>query len=138
MKGLKLFFKLLDLLTFSNINFSEIKNLNFPGTYVLILKVSDNILLRHWKIKKGFFAYVGSAKNGLSKRLSRHLKKEKKLFWHIDYLLDEKEVEIYKIYVSKRQIEKVVAKFFERLYNPILGFGNGDNKSVKGHLFKIS
>jgi len=138
MKGLKLFFKLLDLLTFSNINFSEIKNLNFPGTYVLILKVSDNILLRQWKIKKGFFAYVGSAKNGLSKRLSRHLKKEKKLFWHIDYLLDEKEVEIYKIYVSKRQIEKVVAKFFERLYNPILGFGNGDNKSVKGHLFKIS
>jgi len=138
MKGLKLFFKLLDLLTFSNINFSEIKNLNFPGTYVLILKVSDNILLRHWKIKKGFFAYVGSAKNGLSKRLSRHLKKEKKLFWHIDYLLDEKEVEIYKIYVSKREIEKVVAKFFERLYNPILGFGNGDNKSVKGHLFKIS
>ena len=132
-----LFYKLLNLLGFSNISFSEISKLNFPGTYVLILKVNDNILLRHWEIKKGFFAYVGSAKNGLSKRLSRHLKKEKKLFWHIDYLLDKKEVEIYKIYISKREIEKAVAKIFERLYYPILGFGNGDNKSVKGHLFKI-
>ncbi|HIC87065.1 MAG TPA: GIY-YIG nuclease family protein [Aquificae bacterium] len=137
MKNLALFSRLLNFLSFSKINFSEIGNLNFPGTYILILKVSDNILLRHWKIKKGFFAYVGSAKNGLSKRLSRHLKKEKRLFWHIDYLLDEKKVDIYEIYISKKQIEKVVAKLFERLYDPVVGFGNGDNKSVKGHLFKI-
>ena len=137
MGNLGLFYRLLDFLGFSNVSSSKIDRLNFPGTYVLVLKIDNNILLRNWEIKKGFFAYVGSAKNGLSKRLSRHLKKEKKLFWHIDYLLDKREVEIYKIYISKRQIEKLVAKFLERLYNPIPGFGNGDNKKVKGHLFKI-
>ena len=36
---------------------------------------------------KGYYLYTGSAKNGLKSRIKRHLKKEKKLFWHIDYLL---------------------------------------------------
>ena len=138
MENLGLFFKLLKFLTFYEVNFSIAKKLNFPGTYILILKVNDNISLRQWEIKKGFFAYVGSAKNGLSKRLCRHLKREKKLFWHIDYLLNKKEVQIYKIYVSNKQIEKVVARFLEKLYYPVLSFGNSDDKGVKSHLFKIS
>ncbi len=137
MENLRLFLKLLNFLTFYEVSYSVIRKLNFSGTYVLILKVNDNISLRQWKITKGFFAYVGSAKNGLSKRVYRHLKKEKSLFWHIDYLLNKKEVEIYKIYVSKKQIEKVMARFLERLYYPVLNFGNSDDKSVKSHLFKI-
>jgi Uri superfamily endonuclease len=36
---------------------------------------------------KGYYVYTGSAKRGLKGRISRHLNKDKKKFWHIDYLL---------------------------------------------------
>lgn len=38
--------------------------------------------------EKGFYGYVGSALNGLEKRLARHLGKRKRIYWHIDYLLN--------------------------------------------------
>jgi Uri superfamily endonuclease len=41
-----------------------------------------------FKFPKGYYVYTGSARNGLEKRVERHLKKNKKHFWHIDYLLD--------------------------------------------------
>jgi len=36
--------------------------------------------------QKGYYVYVGSAMNSLSKRVKRHLAKIKKMHWHIDYL----------------------------------------------------
>jgi Uri superfamily endonuclease len=36
----------------------------------------------------GFYIYVGSALNGLDARITRHLSKNKKKRWHIDYFLD--------------------------------------------------
>jgi Uri superfamily endonuclease len=40
--------------------------------------------------------YTGSAKNGLKSRIERHLRKNKKHFWHIDYFLKYgKVVDIY-------------------------------------------
>ena len=36
--------------------------------------------------QKGYYVYVGSAMNSLSKRVKRHLAKVKKTHWHIDYL----------------------------------------------------
>ena len=41
-----------------------------------------------FRFPKGHYIYTGSALNGLEKRVERHLKKNKKHFWHIDYLLD--------------------------------------------------
>ena len=41
-----------------------------------------------FRFPKGYYIYTGSALNGLEKRVERHLKKDKKHFWHIDYLLD--------------------------------------------------
>jgi Uri superfamily endonuclease len=32
------------------------------------------------------YCYIGSAKNGLGNRILRHMKKEKKIHWHIDHL----------------------------------------------------
>jgi Uri superfamily endonuclease len=37
----------------------------------------------------GYYVYVGSALGGLSGRLRRHLRSEKRLHWHIDYLLQK-------------------------------------------------
>ena len=37
----------------------------------------------------GHYLYCGSALNGLEARIGRHLRADKKLHWHIDYLLAE-------------------------------------------------
>ena len=50
---------------------------------------------------KGEYIYTGSAKRGIDKRIERHKNKNKKLHWHIDYLLDCKECSIKRIIKSK-------------------------------------
>ena len=62
------------------------------GVYCLIMKVKKNIPIKIGALgkinfKKGNYVYVGSAQNNVEKRVQRHLTKEKKLHWHIDYLL---------------------------------------------------
>ena len=63
------------------------------GVYLLFLLNTAATELIIGKLGKGFFPqglyiYVGSAmgSGGLEKRLQRHLSKQKKIFWHIDYL----------------------------------------------------
>ncbi len=43
--------------------------------------------LGRFRFPRGYYLYVGSAMNGLDARLRRHLAREKRLFWHIDYVL---------------------------------------------------
>jgi Uri superfamily endonuclease len=62
------------------------------GIYVLVIKVTTLINLKVGALGKlvfpdGMYAYVGSAQNSIETRVKRHLRKEKSLFWHIDYLL---------------------------------------------------
>ncbi|MBA7469869.1 hypothetical protein ES707_05144 [subsurface metagenome] len=40
----------------------------------------------------GYYVYFGSARGGLSTRVGRHLKREKRFHWHIDYLTQSAEV----------------------------------------------
>lgn len=40
----------------------------------------------------GYYVYIGSALGGVHGRLSHHLKSEKRLYWHIDYLLQQAKV----------------------------------------------
>ncbi len=67
------------------------------GSYILLVELASekNALigkLGYLFLPKAFYAYVGSAMNGLEARLARHLRKEKGLHWHIDYLLKEAEI----------------------------------------------
>ncbi|MBI4319005.1 MAG: GIY-YIG nuclease family protein [Chloroflexi bacterium] len=62
------------------------------GSYVLLLQaeVEAEVVvgkLGTLRFPAGYYAYCGSALKGLSARLARHARKEKKLHWHIDYLL---------------------------------------------------
>ncbi len=71
-------------------------------TYQLILKVKKPITLTIGALgqcffPKGTYIYTGSAKKNLEKRLQRHLKKDKPLRWHIDYLTTHEQVEIVEI-----------------------------------------
>ena len=61
------------------------------ATYLLQIEAGRNFKTRVGKLgslyfKKGYYLYVGSAKRGLEARIKRHLRKDKKIFWHIDYL----------------------------------------------------
>lgn len=87
---------------------------------------------------KGHYVYVGSAQNSIEKRVKRHLRKEKKLFWHIDYLLNCKKSKITKVFYdqSKKTEECVVAKKIKEHGCEIIAFGCSDCK-CSSHLFHI-
>jgi len=64
------------------------------GTYLLLAKLDRSRQLCVGKLgiypfPSGWYAYAGSAmgSGGLSARLARHLRAEKRMHWHIDYLL---------------------------------------------------
>lgn len=85
-----------------------------------------------FRFKKGNYAYVGSAKTNMTKRIARHLRKKKKKFWHIDYLLQYAEVK--KVWTSDLPEKRIAELVSEKMTAPILGFGSSDVKS-KSHLF---
>jgi len=58
-----------------------------------------------FRFPKGYYLYTGSAKNGLEGRVKRHLRNEKKRFWHIDYLLDHASVKAVLAFVGRRKDE---------------------------------
>jgi Uri superfamily endonuclease len=64
-----------------------------PGTYGLALRLPQATsitvgALGRWCFPAGMYVYVGSAwgPGGLGARLRRHLREEKRLHWHVDYL----------------------------------------------------
>ena len=66
--------------------------LDLPHTYQLIVSVSQKISLSIGSLAEqdfipGYYIYTGSAKKNIFSRVARHLTDEKKLHWHIDYLL---------------------------------------------------
>ncbi|MGB9778120.1 MAG: GIY-YIG nuclease family protein [Candidatus Bathyarchaeales archaeon] len=112
------------------------------SVYVLIIKVNKNInvnvgALGNLNFEKGIYAYVGSAKKGLRKRIERHLRKNKRKFWHIDYLLNEGCVKVLRVFtVQKSFSECKVAEIISERGVPVQGFGSSDCKCIS-HLFKI-
>jgi Uri superfamily endonuclease len=64
------------------------------AVYFSITKVIEIYIRRFGSLmfQPGTYVYVGSAKKGIRSRVSRHLRKEKKVYWHIDYLLTRNEV----------------------------------------------
>lgn len=64
-----------------------------PGSYVLILHLARDRVIPVGRLgpiafRAGYYLYVGSARGpgGLRSRLDRHLRQEKTVHWHIDYL----------------------------------------------------
>jgi sugar fermentation stimulation protein A len=85
-----------------------------------------------FKFKNGYYVYVGSAKRNMAKRIARHLRKKKKKFWHIDYLLQYAKVK--KVWTSDLPEEKMAELLAKKMTAPVLGFGASDKKS-NTHLF---
>lgn len=109
------------------------------GCYILLMELKENKTIPIGKLgninfKKGFYAYIGSALNGLEQRINRHLRNDKKNYWHIDYLLNHGK--IIDIFYNESDIKEecnIVKKFEEKLL-PILNFGCSDC-NCRSHLF---
>jgi len=113
------------------------------GVYVLVIQVDKdkrvNVgALGKSTFKKGLYAYVGSAQNNLEQRVKRHLRKEKRRFWHVDYLLDDGATKVVEVFhkLADRTEECALAKAIGQRGEPINGFGSSDC-NCRSHLFRI-
>ena len=109
------------------------------GSYILLIEVKEDRNIKIGKLgklhfKKGFYVYVGSALNNLESRINRHLRFDKKIHWHIDYLL--KYADIIHVFFKENPIkEECNLSFeFEKNLNTIKDFGCSDCK-CNSHLF---
>ncbi|MFZ6033773.1 MAG: GIY-YIG nuclease family protein [Melioribacter sp.] len=90
------------------------------------------------KFPKGFYYYAGSAQKNLRKRIERHLKKSKNIYWHIDYITSR--FDINKIFIFNKEGKDfecdLVAELLEHfgLISTAPGFGNSDCNRCDSHL----
>jgi len=111
------------------------------GTYCLLIHLKTDSEISIGKLgridfKKGYYFYVGSALNSLEGRIRRHLRDQKKLFWHIDYLLAQKNAEIVDVIfaINDSKWECKIALEIARKGHVIENFGCSDCK-CDSHLF---
>ncbi len=113
------------------------------GVYVLLIELSNDEsfiigALGRLTFEKGLYAYVGSAQKNLEQRVNRHFRKEKRLFWHVDYLLDSNATKIAGVFYKKaeKSAECTTASKIDSFGKRVDGFGCSDC-SCKSHLFHV-
>lgn len=105
------------------------------GTYCLLIHLKQDSKITIGKLgeknfQKGYYIYVGSALNSLKTRIQRHLRKEKKIHWHIDYLLNNENAEIIEVIYTISDIKwecKIAATIAETGIE-VVNFGCSDCK----------
>jgi Uri superfamily endonuclease len=113
------------------------------GIYVLVVSVKENVSIRvgalgDVRFVEGSYCYVGSAQSNLEKRIRRHLRRSKRSFWHIDYLLANHAAEVSRIFckeTAKLEECEVSRRLAER-GTLVRGFGSSDC-SCMGHLVRL-
>ena len=111
------------------------------GTYILAIKLAKAADITVGKLGRftfpaGRYLYFGSAMNGLRSRISRHLRSDKKMHWHIDYLLEKAAIIDIWYVESEERLECYLcqeAMGFPGANVPVKGFGSSDCK-CESHL----
>jgi Uri superfamily endonuclease len=113
------------------------------GIYVLIVQLSQDVEIRVGALgtlhfAKGFYVYVGSAQNNLEKRIERHLQRQKRRFWHVDYLLENPSSRIMTVLFKEapKTSECAIAETIGKRGEAVVGFGCSDCH-CKSHLFRV-
>jgi len=109
-------------------------------SYQLHIHLNKNIEIQIGKLGKftfpmGNYIYTGSAKKNIDERIKRHQSNssDKKLHWHIDYLLNDKNSKITE--VQKFDIEECTLNQKATGEIIVTGFGSSDCKNkCKSHL----
>lgn len=109
------------------------------GCYCLIINLEKNSeieigkKLGKTKFKKGHYVYIGSAMNSLESRLNRHLSDDKKLHWHIDYLLKKSEITDI-IFNENKKVECDLSQYMSTKTTGVEDFGCSDC-DCESHLY---
>jgi Uri superfamily endonuclease len=109
------------------------------GSYILLIRLPEGQTINAGSVPdnyfpSGYYAYVGSAMGGLKSRLNRHLKKDKRPHWHIDYLLQKASISGIILCQAEERVECLIAQALSHQFDSIPGFGSSDCK-CRSHLF---
>ena len=108
--------------------------LGAKGSYALVLRLDEPRPLRIGRLGSsvlpvGCYVYCGSALGGLRGRIERHQRVEKRLHWHVDYLLEA--ARLTEVWVARTSIrlECSLAAYLlgcSEASAPVRGFGSSD------------
>lgn len=112
------------------------------GNYCIILEMKKECNIKigakgMMHFNKGFYVYVGSALNSLSKRIERHISNDKKKHWHADYLLLNKNAEVKEViytYCTKKIECEIANEILKDSIEYVELFGCSDCNCVS-HLY---
>ncbi len=104
------------------------------GSYVLLIFLDDDASIVTGKLGTftfpcGYYLYAGSALGGLRGRINRHLTKDTKPHWHIDYLLMYSRVVEVWVVLAEESLECLLAQTALSLPGATVsatGFGSSD------------
>jgi sugar fermentation stimulation protein A len=115
------------------------------GVYQLYLRLRTRVRIQigrlgAFEFPVGSYVYTGSALNGLERRIARHRRREKRLHWHIDYLLAHAEIERVLVFPTRERLEcelnqRTMTEGGGQVVVP--GFGSSDCR-CKTHLLRIT
>ena len=114
------------------------------GTYVLIITLGSDLTtevgaLGTLSFPAGVYLYTGSALGGLDQRVSRHIRHEKTVKWHIDRLTVAADsviaYESYPDYVPECELASMAGDC--GMVPSVDGFGCSDC-SCRTHLFRVT
>lgn len=114
------------------------------GSYLLVFYNDTRFVksigaLGEREFKKGYYVYVGSAMQGLEKRIKRHLRKTKNVRWHLDHISPAlmKADKAYPIRRGDKIEEGMAQRLMEICDDFVPGFGSSDS-CVDSHFFYFS
>jgi Uri superfamily endonuclease len=125
-------------------NLGQASHKTDSGAYQLILRLSRPVVvevgaLGSHAFPSGSYIYTGRASKYLSKRIARHQREDKKLRWHIDYLLQQAQIERIEVYPGKAAEECTIndetARALRGIF-PVNGFGSSDCRCAS-HLMLV-
>jgi len=115
------------------------------GVYLLFLRVKRDLRIRVGSLgvidfKEGLYVYVGSAQNNLEKRVRRHLSKEKKVRWHIDYLTSSGSVDVVAVcaYELGKEYECIIAGYLQEISEEVVGGFGFSVCRCQSRLFRVT
>lgn len=116
-----------------------------PGVYALLIRLPRPLTLPVERLgrpvlDRGNYVYCGSARGpgGLAARVGRHLRRDKILRWHVDYLTVAGR--IIDVLCRLDGSECDLVRCYGRLLGvtvPVPGFGSSDCRQCKSHLLLV-
>jgi sugar fermentation stimulation protein A len=113
------------------------------GSYILILRMKrDRKMsiggLGEVRFRKGYYLYIGSARNNLSQRIERHRRLNKRYHWHIDHLRASADFHSALPIRASEDLECEIAEAMKGIADwEIQAFGSSDC-ACRTHLFGMT